>query len=144
MDFHNTAHTSKASGNLGGLAGQIVPNSDAPRKEYLIDAKDKRLGKVATEAASLLIGKDRVDFSRNTVAPVTVKVINAAAMDIPAKHKEDVYKTYSGYPSGQKEETLEHLGKRLGYSEVLRRTVNGMLPKNKLQKLLMKNLSVSE
>ncbi len=114
------------------------------KKEYTIDAKDKRLGKVATEAASLLIGKDRTDFSKNTVAPVTVKVINAAAMDIPAKHKEDVYKTYSGYPGGQKEETLEHLGKRLGYSEVLRRTVNGMLPKNKLQKLLMKNLSVSE
>ena len=114
------------------------------KKEYTIDAKGKRLGKLATEAASLLIGKDRTDYAQNTIAPVTVKILNASLMDISERHKSDVYKTYSGYPGGQKEETLEHLGKRLGYSEVVRRTVNGMLPKNKLQQLLMKNLVVSE
>lgn len=113
-------------------------------KEYTVDAKGKRLGKVATEAASILIGKDRPDFAKNAVAPVLVKVVNASLMDIPEGRKDEVYKSYSGYPSGQKEETLEHLGKRLGYSEVVRRTVNGMLPKNKLQKVLMKNLVVSE
>lgn len=113
-------------------------------REYTIDAKGKRLGNVATETAAILQGKDRADFVRNKVAKITVKVINASQMDITEKKKGDIYQSYSGYPGGRRVETLEHLGKRLGYSEVLRRTVNGMLPKNKLQKLLMKNLEVTE
>ena len=113
-------------------------------REYTIDAKGKRLGIIATEAASLLQGKNSPDFAKNMVAEVTVKITNASLMDVPEKKNENSYQTYSGYPGGRKVETLEHLGKRLGYSEVVRRTVNGMLPKNKLQKLLMKNLVVSE
>lgn len=113
-------------------------------KNHVIDAAGKRLGKVATEAASVLQGKDRVDFARHTIAEVVVVIENASKLDIPEKKKEEIYQSYSGYPGGRKTETLEHLGKRLGYAEVVRRTVAGMLPKNKLQKQLMKNLTVSE
>ncbi|MCA9361072.1 uL13 family ribosomal protein [Candidatus Kaiserbacteria bacterium] len=112
--------------------------------EYTIDATDKRLGKVATEAASVLIGKNRTDFARHTVAPVTVVITNASKMDISIRRGKEIYQSYSGYPGGRREETLDHLGKRLGYSEVLRRTIKGMLPKNKLQALRMHNLKVSE
>jgi len=114
------------------------------KNEYTIDATAKRLGKVATEAATVLLGKDKADFAKHTVADVVVKIENASKMDIPEKKKTEIYQSYSGYPGGRKTETLEHLGKRLGYAEVVRRTVKGMLPKNKLQALMMKNLIITE
>jgi large subunit ribosomal protein L13 len=114
------------------------------KKEYIIDAAGKRLGKVATEAASILQGKDSADFARHTVANVTVKIVNASKLDLTEKRKDETYDTYSGYPGGRRVETLGHLGERRGYSEVLRRTVAGMIPKNKLQKPIMQNLEVSE
>ncbi len=114
------------------------------KKEYTIDAAGKRLGKVATEAASYLIGKNTATVTRNNVTPVLVTIINASKLDIPAKKESEIYQSYSGYPGGRKTETLTHLGKRRGYGEVVRRTVKGMLPKNKLQPIMMKNLKVTE
>lgn len=114
------------------------------KTEYTIDATGKRLGKVATEAATYLIGKNLPTFVKNVAPDVLVKIENASKMDITDKKRDEIYQSYSGYPGGRKEETLEHLGERLGYAEVVRRTVNGMLPKNKLQAVRMKNLIVSE
>ena len=111
---------------------------------HAIDAAGKRLGKVATEAASVLMGKDQATFAKHVIEDVRVEIINVSKMDIPEKKKGEIYQSYSGYPGGRKEETLEHLGERLGYAEVVRRTVNGMLPKNKHQKRLMKQLIVTE
>lgn len=112
--------------------------------EYTIDAAGKRLGKVATEAATLLLGKNRPDFTKHTVADVKVTIENASQLDVTEKKRGEIYQSYSGYPGGRREETLEHLGERLGYSEVVRRTVKGMLPKNKLQSVMMHNLIVTE
>ncbi|MFT5037187.1 MAG: large subunit ribosomal protein L13 [Candidatus Azotimanducaceae bacterium] len=111
---------------------------------YTIDAKGKRLGRVATEAATILIGKNKPDFAKNLVADVLVKIENVSQMDISDKKKNEIYQTYSGYPGGRKEETFEHLGERLGYAEAVKRTINGMLPKNKLQSIIMKNLEITE
>lgn len=113
-------------------------------KEYTIDAQGKRLGKVATEAASYLIGKNSPEFARNIAPAVSVTITNASKMDVSEKKKEEVYQSYSGYPGGRSTETFEHLGERLGYAEAVRRTVKGMLPKNKLQSVMMKNLTVTE
>lgn len=119
--------------------------TNTEKVEFTIDATGKRLGKVAVEAAKLLQGKNRTDFLRHTVAPVHVTIANASKLDITEKRgKESVYQSYSGYPGGRSVETLTHLGKRLGYKEAVRRTVKGMLPKNKLQAVLMKNLTVTE
>ncbi len=112
--------------------------------EYTVDAKGKRLGKLATEIATLLNGKNKPDFAKHIVAPVKVTVTNASKMDIPAKKKGEIYQSYSGYPGGRSTETLDHLGNRLGFGEVIRRTVKGMLPKNKLQSIMMKNLEITE
>lgn len=114
------------------------------RTEYTIDATGKRLGHIATEAATLLIGKNSPSFLRNEAPEVDVKIINASKLDIPFKKNQDIYQSYSGYPSGRRVETLEHLAKRRGFSEVVRRTVEGMLPKNKLQSIMMSNLEVTE
>ena len=81
---------------------------------------------------------------KNVVADVLVKIENASKLDVTEKKKGEIYQSYSGYPGGRKTETLEHLGERLGYAEVVRRTVNGMLPKNKLQARMMRNLEVTE
>jgi large subunit ribosomal protein L13 len=112
--------------------------------EYTIDATGKRLGKVATEAASYLLGKNTTSQARHTVSAVTVTIVHASKLDITPKKMEEIYQTYSGYPGGRKTETARHLGARRGYSEVVRRTVKGMLPKNKLQPIRMKNLMVTE
>lgn len=113
-------------------------------REYEIDATGKRLGAIATEAARILGGKQCPDFAKNVVADVTVRIVNASKMDIPPRKQKETYQSYSGYPSGRRVERLDHLAHRLGYSEVLRRSITGMLPKNRLQKRRMHNLIVTE
>ncbi len=114
-------------------------------KEHIIDAKGKRLGRVATLAASYLIGKDSPSLTKHIAPEVTVKIENARLMDISDKKRAmEEYQTYSGYPGGQKREKLGALATRRGYSEVLRRTISGMLPKNKLRDVRLKNLIISE
>lgn len=111
---------------------------------YKIDATDKRLGKVATEAASILMGKNSVKFTRNLSQSIIITIINASKLDISEKKSTAIYQTYSGYPSGRKVETLKHLGTRRGYSEVLLRSIAGMIPNNKLKKPRLKNLIITE
>lgn len=113
--------------------------------KHTIDAKGKKLGRVASEAAVYLMGKKEVGYARNTVADMKVTIINAAQADISEKKmKEKEYETYSGYPGGLKKETLERVIEKKGYSEAFRIAVYGMLPGNKLRKQIMKNLIVTE
>lgn len=114
------------------------------KKEYIIDATGKRLGRVATEAASVLLGKNSTSFAKNVVPDITVKIEHASKLDITEKRAQDEFQSYSGYPGGRRVETLGHLAARRGYSEVLKRVVGGMLPKNKLHDVRMHNLEVTE
>lgn len=113
-------------------------------REYTIDAAGRRLGDVLTEASRYLLGKNDPSFARHLAAPVSVTIVNASQLDIPERKKREIYQRYSGYPSGRKEETLEHLANRLGHAEVVRRSMAGMLPKNRLQKVRLKNLTVTD
>lgn len=113
-------------------------------RTHTIDAAGKRLGKVATEAATVLMGKDQVDFTKHIMSDVVVTIENAGQLDIPEKKGGEIYQTYSGYPGGRKEETLAHLKDRRGVAEVLQRTVGGMLPNNKHKKRLLKQLIINE
>jgi large subunit ribosomal protein L13 len=113
-------------------------------KTYTIDAAGKRLGKVATEAATVLMGKNEATFAKHIMSDVVVTIENASKLDIPEKKKGEIYQSFSGWPGGRKEETLDHLATRLGIAVVIKRTVNGMLPKNKHQKPLMKQLIINE
>lgn len=117
---------------------------DMEKKEYIIDATNKRLGRIASEAASVLMGKNTTGFVKNLTADVTVRVSNVKLLDISEKKEKETFATYSGYPGGLKKETLGHLANRRGYSEVVRRVIAGMIPKNKLHKPRMKNLVVTE
>jgi len=113
--------------------------------EFTIDAKGKILGKVASQAASLLMGKNRADFVRNKVLGDTVNIVNASKLKIdPKKLEEKLYIHYTGYPGGIKKESMSHLTSRKGFEEILRLAVFGMLPGNKLRVKMMKNLKISE
>ncbi len=113
--------------------------------KHVIDAQNKKIGRVATEAAMILMGKNTPAFARNIVPEVEVTIINAAKAEITEKKKlGKFYLTYSGYPGGQKKETLDKLIERKGITEVFKRAVKGMLPDNKLKTKMLLNLVVTE
>lgn len=111
---------------------------------YTIDAAGKRLGKVATEAATVMMGKNKPDFAKHIMADVNVEIINVSKLDIPEKKEGEIYQRYTGFPGGRRTETLIHLAERRGYDEVVRRTVGGMLPNNKHKKRLLAKLVITE
>jgi large subunit ribosomal protein L13 len=112
-------------------------------KEYIIDAKNKRLGKVATEAAKALMGKELPNFKRNMLSSVRVSIRNANDLDISeARMEKKEYVRHSGFPGGQKIDTLKSLIEKKGIAEVIRKAVYGMLPTNKLRPRMMKNLII--
>lgn len=118
--------------------------TDIKTKTYNFDATGKRLGKLATEVAVILLGKNEADFAKHKVANVTVTISNASKLDVPEKKEFEIYQSYTGYPGGRRTETLIHLAKRLGYAEVIKRTIAGMLPNNKHKKLLLAKLTITE
>lgn len=114
-------------------------------KTHKIDASNKKLGRLASDVASKLMGKESVDFARNQVADVEVVVENASKLDISDdKLDNKEYDRHSGYPGGRKTQMAREVVESKGYGELVRRAVRGMLPKNKLQDPTMKNLKISE
>lgn len=114
-------------------------------KVHKIDAKGRRIGRIATEAATVLRGKDTPDFVRNKVPAVSVHIINAGGMDIDAKKRAaKEYIHYTGYPGGLRKNTMDKVILKKGYGEVLRKAVYGMLPANKLRVIMMKRLIITD
>lgn len=114
-------------------------------EQHVLDASGQRLGRIASEIATLLMGKHRTDAVRNVVPPVKVKVEHAKKLMIEERKRgQKTYTRYSGYPGGFTRFTMQKLIERKGYSEVLRKAVYGMLPSNRLRAKRMKNLTVSE
>ena len=110
-----------------------------------IDAQGKKLGRVATEAASILLGKNSTSFARNVVQDVEVRVINAGKLDVTdRKLTSTTYVRYSGYPGGLKKENLAEMSAKKGFAPALTIAISGMLPKNKLRDKRMLRLKVSE
>ena len=117
--------------------------TETTQRTIQIDAAGRPLGRVASEAASHILGKTSPDFAKNKVADVIVEVSNVEKLKISeAKRMQKIYQRYSGYPSGQKEMTLSELIEKKGYAEVLRRAVDGMIPRNRLRNPRMKNLII--
>jgi large subunit ribosomal protein L13 len=121
-----------------------MTSSTAPI-QYTIDAAGKRIGRVATEAAMILLGKTTPDFTKNQVARVKVTIINCAKADISTRKKDSKnYVTFTGFRGGLYDEKLGALIERKGYGEVFVRAVDGMLRRTKLKPLMLKNLTVVE
>lgn len=110
---------------------------------YTIDAQGKKLGRIASETATLLRGKIRADFSRNAATCDTVEITNVSQMSLTAKKgKETRFQRYSGYPGGLKSVTMRMFTARRGYKELVRKAVYGMLPKNRMRAKTIRRLTV--
>lgn len=113
--------------------------------QHKIDASGKSVGRVATEAAKVLMGKTSPAFQNHLVADVEVVIENASKASIaPSKFKEVRTKAYTGYPGGLVERTLARLIEKKGFGEVFTTAIGRMIPRNRLHKDRMKNLKVTE
>ncbi len=113
--------------------------------KYTLDAENKKIGRVAAQAAVYLMGKNLTTFARNTIPDVKVEIKNTSKLSIgEVKRATKTYSRYSGYPGGLRQPTMEQVIAKKGYSEIVKEAVSGMLPKNKLRPKMLKNLIITE
>ncbi len=120
----------------------VVKEQDIKRKWYIVDAKDKTLGRLATKVATVLRGKHKAIFTPFVDTGDFVIVTNASKIRVTGKKVTDkIYQSHSGYPGGFKEETFASLISRAP-EKVITLAVAGMLPKGKLGRAMIKKLKV--
>jgi large subunit ribosomal protein L13 len=116
--------------------------ADIERQWHVIDASDQILGRLATQAAGLLMGKHKPTFSRHMDTGDFVVVINAAKVRVTGnKAEQKLYYRHSGYPGGLKSISLEKM-MQTDPTRVIEHAVKGMLPHNRLGAQMMKKLKV--
>jgi large subunit ribosomal protein L13 len=122
----------------------MTNNTKPEPTTYTIDATGRTLGRVASEAAHALLGKRSVHFAKNQALPVTVTIKNAGKLHLPLRRTQGkVYTRYTGYPGGLRLMSMGEMIEKKGIAEVVKKTVDGMIPRNKLRKPRMKNLVVT-
>jgi large subunit ribosomal protein L13 len=106
-----------------------IPNAEAiEKKVYLVDAKDKILGRVAAKAAHILRGKHKKIYTPHLDTGDTVVIINAEKIKVTGKKMTDkIYQRYTGYPSGRRDVTLGEMLKNAP-TQVLRLAIDRMIP----------------
>lgn len=115
-----------------------------PIQKHSIDATNKALGRVASEAAKALMGKMSPSYTPNILSNVKVTIINAGKLSFPEKKlTQKVYTTYTGYPGGLKHESLQQLNAR-NADLALRRAIERMMPRNTFRTPRMKNLTITQ
>ena len=112
------------------------------RKFYLIDAKNKVLGRLATQIANILSGRTKVSFTPHKDEGDSVVVLNSDKVRVTGnKAKGKMYHSFSGYPGGITSISFEdQLAK--DSTKLIFSAVYGMLPKNKLRKEMLKRLRI--
>lgn len=120
-----------------------VPTKEIIEKKwYVVDAADQRLGRLATQIAMILRGKNKPYFTPHMDTGDYVIVINAEKIVVTGKKREQkLYRRHSGRPGGMKVETFGQLQKRIP-ERILEQAIKGMLPKNSLGRTLFTNLKV--
>jgi large subunit ribosomal protein L13 len=120
-----------------------VPSIDSiDRQWYLVDAENQTLGRLATEVASVLRGKNKATFTPHLDTGDFVIVVNADKIRVSGKKPlQKLYRRHSGRPGGMKVETFEHLQERLP-ERIVEKAIKGMLPLNALGRQLFRKLKV--
>ena len=121
---------------------KFIKSSDAEKKWFLVDAQDKVLGRLATKIARIIRGKNKAIFTPNSDTGDFVVVVNAEKVKFTGKRQTlKTYSHHSGYPGGLKTKSVqEMMSKKPEF--VLQNAVQGMLPKTRLGKQLIKKLKV--
>jgi len=112
------------------------------RHWYVVDAEAKTLGRLATQIADTLRGKNKAAYTPHVDTGDFVIVVNAEKVHVTGqKLDQKIYYHHSGYPGGLRERTLRQQLERRP-EEVLRRAVKGMLPKNRLASAQLRKLKI--
>jgi len=123
----------------------IAKTQKGDRTLYTVDAAGQSLGRVASEAAAILLGKKSVTYMQNEVVAAEVEIVNAKKLVMSEKRiKGKEYTHYTGYPGGLRVTSLSMLLEKKGVGEALRKAVDGMIPRNKLRKERMKRLTITD
>lgn len=116
--------------------------SDVKKKWVLIDAAGQSLGRVASKAASIIRGKTKPIYTPHVDTGDNVIVINAAKVRLTGKKWDDkIYYHHTGYPGGIKSKTAREIRERQP-SNLLKKAITGMLPKNRLGRSLHVNFRI--
>lgn len=111
-------------------------------KTITLDATDKSLGRLATQIATYLRGKNLVSFSPHRLPPIKVIVTNASKITVNERTlMQKEYRTYSGYPGGAHFQSLADLMKK-DPAKVIRVAVARMLPRNRLRAIQLRHLII--
>jgi len=120
-------------------------NTDKKIENKTIDASGRTLGRVASEVAISLMGKNKATFERNIYSGFPVKVINANKLRITTKKLAEIYHTrYSGIPGGLRILKGAETAEKKGLKELIKLATFQMLPGNKLRRTMMKNLKIED
>ncbi|MBM3699577.1 MAG: 50S ribosomal protein L13 [Actinobacteria bacterium] len=125
-----------------GTKTYSAKKEDIERKWYLVDAKDKNLGRLSTRIAKVLRGKDKVLFTPHVDCGDFVIVINAKHIKVSGDKIDDkLYYRHSGYVGNLKSTNLrDMLAKKPEF--VLRHSIKGMIPHNILGRQILKKLKI--
>jgi large subunit ribosomal protein L13 len=112
---------------------------------HTIDAEGKTFGRVASQAAKILMGKTTPDYVPNKTADVKVKIINAGKTKMSeGRLGTTVHERYSGQPGGFRTLTNAEIIAKKGWKALYELAVYGMLPTNKLRPRMIKNLTITD
>ena len=112
------------------------------KKWHLVNAENKTLGRLSSKISSILMGKNKAQFSKNSDLGDFVVIINAEKIRLTGnKESQKKYYRHSGYPGGLKTQTFQNLVEQKP-EEIILKAVKGMLPKNKLATKMLAKLKV--
>ena len=120
-----------------------VPSIDSiDRQWYLVDAENQTLGRLATEVAAVLRGKNNPNFTPHLDTGDFVVVVNADKIRVTGnKSTQKLYRRHSGRPGGMKTETFQALQERIP-ERIVEKAIKGMLPHNALGRQMFRKLKV--
>lgn len=120
----------------------LPPVDSIQRNWYIVDAENQRLGRLASEVAMVLRGKNKPTYTPHLDTGDFVIVINAEKVAVTGKKRsQKLYRRHSGRPGGMKTETFIQLQARIP-ERIIEQAVKGMLPKNTLGRQLFTKLKV--
>ncbi|HAJ62447.1 MAG TPA: 50S ribosomal protein L13 [Cyanobacteria bacterium UBA8543] len=120
----------------------LPPHDTLERNWYVVDATNQRLGRLASEIAMVLRGKNKPSYTPHMDTGDFVIVVNAEKVAITGKKRtQKLYRRHSGRPGGMKTETFAKLQVRVP-ERIIEQAVKGMLPKNSLGRQLFTKLKV--
>jgi large subunit ribosomal protein L13 len=120
----------------------LPPVDSIERKWYVIDAADQRLGRLASEIAQIIRGKNKPTYTPHMDTGDFVIVVNAEKVQVTGKKRDQkLYRRHSGRPGGMKTETFAKLQDRVP-ERIVEQAVKGMLPKTALGRQLFTKLKV--